>query len=388
MTEHPLDAQLLVVVGAGGVGKTTLAAALGVVSAKDGARTLVMTFDPSRRLKDALRVGAEATSRPVAVPIRGGRLDASLLDARVTFDALVRRYAPDPPAARRILQNRFYHHLAGHLAGVLEYMAVERLFEVATEGRYDRVILDTPPTRQALDFLEAPDRIVGFLDSGALRIALKPWFTRDGALRRGMVRRRIAGLLDRLIGLELLQEMAEFFQAFAPLYDGFRHRSREVQELLRRPETRFLLVAGPGESRVPDTLFFARRLRQARHHLAGIVVNQVHPRSGSSGKGDACVAPAAPAAAAVDGAALLSWLANRDAAGLIALRQLVTDGTPVADLPLLAEPPTGLAALDALGRSLRGRLDAIAAMRYDSPALRQGRRTGGPSRGGERRWSG
>jgi len=356
MTGKPLDARLLVVVGAGGVGKTTLAAALGVVSAKDGARTLVMTFDPSRRLKDALGVGGEATARPVRVPLAGTHLDASLLDARLTFDALVRRYAPDPAAAKRILENRFYQHLAGNLAGVLEYMAVERLFEVANEGDYDRVILDTPPTRQALDFLEAPERIVGFLDSGALRVALKPWFAPDGALRRGRVRRRVAGLLDRLVGLGLLREMAEFFQAFAPLYDGFRHRSREVQALLRKPDTRFLLVAGPGESRIPDTLFFARRLKHAGHHLAGIVVNQMHPDgSGSAAarEGGRTSAPAAPAASA--GVGLLEWLGERDARGLVALRQLVTDGTPVADLALLAEPPTGLAALEALGRLARER---------------------------------
>jgi anion-transporting ArsA/GET3 family ATPase len=350
MTGTPLDAPLLVVVGAGGVGKTTLAAALGVVSARDGAGTLVMTFDPSRRLKDALGVGNEATVRPVPVPLTGARLDASLLDARRTFDALVRRYAPDPAAARRILENRFYRHLAGNLAGVLEYMAVERLFEVARDGEYDRVILDTPPTRQALDFLEAPDRIVGFLDSGALRVALKPWFAPDGALRRGRVRRRVAGLLDRVVGLELLREMAEFFQAFAPLYDGFRRRSREVQALLRKPDTRFLLVAGPGESRVADTLFFARRLRQAGHHLAGVVVNQVNP--GKAIEGDQ---RRSEAIRGDPGAELLEWLGERDARGLVALRQLVTDGTPVADLPLLPEPPTGLPALEALGRLVRER---------------------------------
>jgi anion-transporting ArsA/GET3 family ATPase len=163
----------------------------------------------------------------------------------------------------------------------------------------------------------------------------------------GPVRRRLAGLLDRLIGLELLREMAEFFQAFAPLYDGFRRRAREVQALLRRPETRFLLVAGPGESRVPDVLFFARRLRQAGHHLAAIVVNQVHAsRTGAPGDGRSRGA---------DGVELLRWLGDRDARGLTALRQLVTDGTPVADLPLLAEPPAGLAALEGLGRLARER---------------------------------
>jgi anion-transporting ArsA/GET3 family ATPase len=160
-----LDRPLIVVVGGGGVGKTTLAAALGLASAREGSDTLVMTFDPSARLKDALGVGEAARDREIPVKAdTPARLDASLLDARATFDRLVRRYAPDEASCQRILDNRFYHHLAGHLAGILEYMAVERLFEVAAERRYARVILDTPPTRQAIDFLEAPDRMIAFLE--------------------------------------------------------------------------------------------------------------------------------------------------------------------------------------------------------------------------------
>jgi anion-transporting ArsA/GET3 family ATPase len=185
MTLGPLDQRLLVVVGAGGVGKTTLAAALGLQSARAGRNTLVMTFDPSLRLKDALGVGDEARERAVRVKSgTKGRLDVALLDARSTFDRLIRRYAPDDAAAERIFSNRFYRDLAGNLAGILEYMAVERLFEVSADGNYDRIILDTPPTRQALDFLEAPDRIVNFLDSGAVRIALKPWWEKGGGLKR------------------------------------------------------------------------------------------------------------------------------------------------------------------------------------------------------------
>jgi anion-transporting ArsA/GET3 family ATPase len=389
----PLEgARLLVVVGAGGVGKTTLSAALGVVAAADGARTLVMTFDPSLRLKDALGVSGAPGNQPVPVGPGGGRLEAGLLDAGRTFDALVRRYAPDDAAARRILENRFYRHLAGQLAGVLEYMAVERLFEVATEDRYDRVILDTPPTRQALEFLEAPERIVGFLDSGALRIALKPWFNRSGAFRRGPMRRQVAGLLDRLVGLDLLRDMAEFFQAFAPLYAGFRQRAKEVQALLRRPDTGFLLVSGPGESRVPDTVFFARKLQDAGHHLAAIVVNQIHDVSAGDREDESGGRPRPPglrsSRSPVNGPALFRWLADRDARGLVALRQLVVDGTPVADLPLLAEPPAGLAALEALGRVARARLDAVAAVRYDPPAARRGRQGRRPAPGGGRAWSG
>lgn len=346
---------LVVVVGSGGVGKTTLAAALGVSGARSGRDTLVMTFDPSLRLKDALGVGDAARGREVEVDVGGeGTLHASLLDAGQTFDRLVERYAPNEGARKRILGNRFYRHLAGSLAGVLEYMAVERLFEVAVEARYRQVILDTPPTRQALDFLQAPERIINFLDSGALRIALKPWFDASGHLRPvarlGPFGRNVEGFLDRLVGLDLLRDMAEFFQAFGPLYDGFRGRAREVQALLRSPRTIFVLVSGPGRERVADTLFFARHLREAGHRLGPLVVNRVHPEAPE-------IAPAPdPLAAARDGRQLLAWLGRRDRSGVDHLRSLLGGEQTLAAVPLLAEEPTTLNALAALGDLLQERL--------------------------------
>jgi anion-transporting ArsA/GET3 family ATPase len=352
---HPL----IIVVGSGGVGKTTLAASLGIVSAREGSDTLVMTFDPSLRLKDALGVGEAARDRAVAVPLSApGRLDASLLDARQTFDRLVERYAPDEAARDRILGNRFYHHLAGSLGGILEYMAVEKLFEVAEEGSYRQVILDTPPTRQALDFLHAPERIVRFLDSGALKIALKPWFDERGHLkatsRFGFLGRRFESFLDDMVGLDLLRDMAEFFQAFGPLFDGFRRRARKVEDLLRSPETLFVLVSGPGEERIPDTLFFARRLEEAGYRLGPIVVNRFHQILGE------VPASAAPAPGGdpcrVDGRTLFAWLADRDRRGLEQLRGLLAAEQPLAALPLSPEEPTDLASLERMGRDLLERL--------------------------------
>lgn len=356
---------LIIVVGSGGVGKTTLAAALGVSSALEGRDTLVMTFDPSLRLKDALGVGEEARDSEVAVPLAGlgegsaGRLDASLLDAGLTFDRLVTRYAPDAAARDRILNNRYYRHLSGSLAGVLEYMAVERLFEVASEGRYRQVILDTPPTRQALDFLEAPARIVGFLDSGALKVALKPWFTEDGHLkgvsRFGALGRRFEHFLDEIVGLGLLRDMAEFFQAFGPLYDGFRRRATRVEELLRSPQTLFVLVAGPGEERIADTLFFARRLQEAGYRLGPVIVNRVHPVfPGSTDPGTTAMAEDP---AKIDGRALLDWLAARDGRGVEQLEGLLGVKRPLVAVPLLPEEPTDLPALRDLGHDLLARLE-------------------------------
>lgn len=329
--------RFVVVVGSGGVGKTTLAASLALASARAGQNTLVMTFDPSLRLKDALGVGNEARERDVEVDAgTRGTLRVGLLDARRTFDRLVARYAPDEAARDRILKNRFYQNLAGNLAGILEYMAVERLYEVSREDRYDRVFLDTPPTRQALDFLEAPERIVSFLDSGALRIALRPWFDEDGNLRAtsrlGFVGRRLEGFLDRVAGLDLLRDMAEFFQVFAPLFDGFRERAIQVQELLRSDETGFLLVASPGEDRIPDAMFFARRLSEAGHVLLRVLVNRVHPRTEDPG-GQA--------------GRLLHWLGERDHRGLEAFRTLLPNRVP-APVPLLPGAPTDLEALQKL----------------------------------------
>ena len=345
MTPGPFDRRLLVVVGAGGVGKTTLAAGLGVVSARGGADTLVMTFDPSLRLKDALGVGEEARQRPVTVSGVGpGRLDVALLDARTTFDRLIRRYAPDPAAAERIFANRFYRDLAGGLSGILEYMAVERLFEVNAEGRYNRIILDTPPTRQALDFLEAPDRIVAFLDSGAVRLALNPFWEQRGLGRMPMklIGKGAERIADRVIGLRLLGDIVEFFRAFAPLYDGFRKRAGEVRTLLRAPDTVFALVSGPGADRIPDTLFFARKLREAGHRVGPIIVNLVHPES----------APASGSGALAEGLALFHFLGARDRLGLERLRKLLGAGAPPLAVPLQPAPPADLRELEALGRLL------------------------------------
>ncbi|MDA8016879.1 MAG: ArsA family ATPase [Thermoanaerobaculia bacterium] len=348
------DPPLVVVVGSGGVGKTTLAAAMGVESARSGLDTLVMTFDPSLRLKDALGVDRSAQQDEVTVPLdqteEGGVLRASLLDAARTFDRLVERYSPDAEARDRILNNRFYRHMAGHLGGILEYMAVERLYEVASEGRYDRIFLDTPPTSQAIDFLEAPERIVQFLDSGVLKIALRPWFDREGSLRvssgiAGFLGRRLESFLDRIVGLQLLRDMSEFFRAFEPLFDGFRRRAEKVQALLRDRGTIFVLVTGPGEARIPDTLFFARKLTDCGHRLGPVVVNRVHPEFD----------PATISSLPTDfreGVDLFRWLGDTHRRSISHLRELLPTDQVVTEVSLEADEPTDLEALAALGNAL------------------------------------
>ena len=357
MSLDRLLAPLVIVVGGGGVGKTTLAAALGLRSAEEGTDTLVMTFDPSLRLKDALGVGEAARDREIRVPSQTpGRLDASLLDAGATFNRLVERYSENEAVRDRILNNRYYNHLSGGLSGILEYMAVERLFEVSSAGTYGRIVLDTPPTREALDFLQAPDRIVEFLDSGALKLALRNWFDESGRLkpakRFGGLGRRFETYLDDFIGLELLKEMAEFFQAFGPLFEGFRSRATQVRRLLQSRETLFVLVTGPGEEEIPDLLFFARKLTEAGHRVGPIVINRVHPRFAGASAKDALEPDPR------DGVQLLSWLGERDHAGLTALHSLLQPEQPVAALPLLSEAPTDLEGLSRLADEMVRRLQA------------------------------
>jgi len=254
MTFGAVDQPLLVVVGGGGVGKTTLAAALGLVSAREGRDTLVMTFDPSARLKDALGVGEAARDRDVVVATgTGGRLHASLLDARATFDRLVRRYAPDEASCRRILENHFYQQLAGNLAGILEYMAVERLFEVVAQRRYDRVVLDTPPTRQALDFLEAPERMIAFLERGALEIALRRWFDERGRLRATSRLRAVGATHPSVVTFGFTDRVAELMAASDVIVTSSGDTCREAR-VIGRPMVLLDVVPGHGRENLMHEL--------------------------------------------------------------------------------------------------------------------------------------
>jgi anion-transporting ArsA/GET3 family ATPase len=275
---------VIVVCGSGGVGKTTTAAALALYAAGSGRKVLVCTIDPSRRLATSLGLGRlSGRPRPINVPGGGtGSLDAMVLDVKSTFDELVARYTPDEAARRRILGNRFYRHVSAALAGSHEYMAMEKLLELAADSRWDLVVLDTPPTRHALDFLEAPDRLLDFLDTGVLRWFLKPYFaagklTLKVATRTGALALKLA---DRFLGLEFLQDLSEFFLAFESMYDGFKERATRVHALLREGSSGFVLVAAPAPLALEEALYFHRRLTEKEMPFLAFIVNRVHPEPG------------------------------------------------------------------------------------------------------------
>jgi anion-transporting ArsA/GET3 family ATPase len=246
---------------------------------------LVCTIDPSRRLTTSLGLN-QLTGKPRAIelsrlsppPAREGALWAMVLDVKSTFDALVARHTPDAVARERILGNRFYRHISAALAGSHEYMAMEKLLELSADERWDLVVLDTPPTRHALDFLEAPDRLVDFLDTSILRWFLRPYFvagrlTLKVATRTGAVAFRLA---DRFLGLQFLQDLSEFFLAFESMYDGFKERATKVHALLRLSSSGFVMVAGPTVLALEEALYFHRRLTEKGMNFVGFVVNRVH----------------------------------------------------------------------------------------------------------------
>jgi anion-transporting ArsA/GET3 family ATPase len=299
--------RVLVVCGSGGVGKTTTAAALALQAARGGRRVLVCTIDPSRRLATSLGL-AQLSGRPRAIEMRrlspppapGGGLFAMVLDVKSTFDELVVRHTTDEAARQRILGNSFYRHVSAAVAGSHEYMAMEKLIDLAADERFDLVVLDTPPTRHALDFLEAPDRLLDFLDASTLRFFLRPYFvagqlTLKVATRTGAIALRLA---DRFLGMQFLQDVSEFFLAFEGMYDGFKRRAQQVHAMLRDGSAGFLLVSGPSPSALEEALYFRRRLEEKSMPFVAFVVNRVHTDPGREAPRRAGTARIAPALAA------------------------------------------------------------------------------------------
>lgn len=268
--------EIIVSTGSGGVGKTTTAAALAVHGAEQGRRTMVMTIDPARRLADALGLRQLGNSAR-RVDIGGGSLEAMMLDQKGAWDALVERYAPSDEVRERILANRFYQHLSGSFAGSQEYMAIEQLAELHASDRYDLIVVDTPPTRHALDFLDAPQRIAAFLDRQVIRWFIKPYVTAGWSTLR-VVNRAAGSLLRRLeeaTGVTALVEISEFFTAMSGLFDGFEARVQAVDALLHSKQTAFIVVTSPEEQVLGEAEDFCRQIETLGIALRAVIFNRV-----------------------------------------------------------------------------------------------------------------
>jgi anion-transporting ArsA/GET3 family ATPase len=282
--------EVIVCAGAGGVGKTTVAAAIGLRAAIDGKKTAVLTIDPARRLASSLGV-KDLSNEPTRVNKRKfasagiepkGELWAMMLDTKTTFDHVVMQYAPTQEQAERIIENRFYRNISGTLSGTQEYMAMEKLYELYGDGKYDLIVIDTPPTRNALDFLDAPRRMTDFFESRILRWFLLPYMKAGGGVMRvaNVAAVTFLRVVKRIVGAEALEDTAEFFGNLEGMYEGFKQRARDVAALLKSDATSFVVVTSPSKDSVTEATFFAARLDESDLPFGALVVNRVHPKIG------------------------------------------------------------------------------------------------------------
>lgn len=300
--------RVVVTVGSGGVGKTTTAAALSVYAAMQGKRVLCLTIDPARRLANSLGLD-EMTTSEQEVPAHlfadnnltlapGGQLAAMMLDTKSTFDELVRTHASSPEARDRILTNRIYQYVAGSLAGTQEYMAMEKLHAVRKESNWDLIVLDTPPTSNALDFLTAPERLIDAIDSPAVRWFIQATEPGKGGFGMGLVGRASTVLikgLAKFTGIEFLEEVAGFVTGINDLFGGFRQHATEVSDALRSPEVAFVVVTSPSPMAIREATYFSDKLAEAGMRRDAVVINAVHELlSEPSVSDDALVAELAP----------------------------------------------------------------------------------------------
>jgi anion-transporting ArsA/GET3 family ATPase len=270
------EKSIIICCGSGGAGKTTTSAAVALAGAQAGRNTCVVTIDPARRLADALGI-SELDNTPKRIPGDWpGGLSAVMLDAKGTFDDLVHRYSADSDQAERILSNRLYRNLTSALAGTQEYMAAEKLYELHESGDFDLVVVDTPPTRNALDFLDAPGRLTHFLENRVFRLLLMP--TKASLRALTVATNALLRTISRVAGSEIVDDAVAFFRAFEGMEEGFRDRAKRVGQLLEDEGTAFVLVAAPRRDSVDEAHFFADRLAEAHQPVAALVVNRLHPR--------------------------------------------------------------------------------------------------------------
>lgn len=278
------SASIIVCCGSGGVGKTTTAAVIGHQAAKRGRRVVVVTIDPAKRLADALGLEGGLEDRPQRVDLRrgddgnaegSGELWAMMLDTATMFATVVAENASDADQAARIAENRFARTIATSLSGTQDYMATEALYRLHGDERFDLVVVDTAPSREALDFLAAPGVLARFLDHRVFRLMMLP--TRRGMSLLNTAAQPALRAIGRVVGSDVLADAVAFFQAFSGMEAGFRERAVQVEGLLRDPQTAFVLVASPRHDTITEAVWFADRLASHSIEVAAVIVNRLHP---------------------------------------------------------------------------------------------------------------
>lgn len=366
--------RVVVCVGAGGVGKTTIAACLGLLGAGEGRRVLVLTIDPARRLAVALGLGS-LEHEPKEVPgdkMRAagfpvGLLRAMVLDQKRTFDEVIARHAPDEATRARIMENKLYRELSTRLAGGQEYAASEKLYDAFSASESDLLVLDTPPTANAIDFLEAPRKMVGLLEGPAVRLFVRSYEQAGRfsfkvlSLGAAYVFKRLA----RFVGGSFLDDIAAFFADLHTMLDGFRARATEVLELLKRDDVAFVVVTSPSPRSIDEAIALAGRLRAGDVEPAAFVINRVHARvpvcpDGAELAGE-LAALDVPEALAHGLAGILlrtqqqMWaLGSADEAEIARLKQSCGDRASYIEVPLLSHDVHDVAQLARLTEFLRG----------------------------------
>ncbi|OVE81965.1 hypothetical protein BVY03_01565 [bacterium K02(2017)] len=279
MTDSPL---IYLICGNGGVGKTTVSAALGLKFAQQNKKAIVLTIDPAKRLADSLGIKG-LSDEPQKISFsktkkNQGELWAMMLDTKRTFDRLIEKYAPSAEAKQRIINNKLYQHMSQMLAGTQEYMAMERLYEIYKQNTFDVIIVDTPPMQNAVDFLAAPQKMMNMINNSMLHLLLKPTLSigKSGfkLFERGS--RQILKVFDRITGFAFLQDLSEMAIAFKDLLSGFETRATQVNQLLKREGTSFVIVCTTNQNSINEVDSFYKQLKENKYDLSGIIANRVY----------------------------------------------------------------------------------------------------------------
>ena len=334
------DKRILVCSGSGGGGKTTVAAAIALEAAVHGKKVIVLTIDPAKRLATAMGL-TELSSEPVEIrlPSAEGQLFAMMLDTKRTFDRLIERHTPDPRRRKAIFNNRLYQHMSSMIAGSQEYMAMEKLYELYHGGQYDLLVLDTPPTRHALDFIEAPRKMVNMTGSSLLEWFLKPGIfvgKQAGRIGMGILQKgaeKILAVFDRLAGFSFLYELSEMLSLLSSLLGGFRERAQSVYELLHKDFVGFILVTSPSSVAIQDALYFHQKITGEKLPFVGFIVNRVHEVDTADSKLPPGISPSLRAKLA-EHLQNYGQLALRDQKTIALLKKMGGKGVVYATIPL------------------------------------------------------